>query len=67
MQTVFFHGNTKSRIMLGNIISGGYKTENMLARLKAWCRLAIRYARCTHTVLSTVHFAVIVIFCLHES
>ncbi|WP_300801172.1 transposase, partial [uncultured Desulfovibrio sp.] len=41
-----------------------HKIENMFARLKDWRRIAMRYDRCAHTLLSAIHIAAIVIFYL---
>ncbi|WP_148425032.1 IS5 family transposase [Komagataeibacter europaeus] len=40
--------------------------ENMFAKLKDWGRVATRYDRCAHTVMSAIHIAASFIFYLKE-
>ncbi len=41
-----------------------HKVENLLAKLKDWRRIAMRYDRCAHTFKSAIYIAAIVIFWL---
>ena len=43
-----------------------HEVENMLARLKAWRRISIRYDRCAHTFFSAICIAATVIFWLGQ-
>lgn len=42
-----------------------HKIENMFGKLKDWRRIAMRYDRCSHTFLSAITIAAIVIFYLN--
>jgi transposase len=39
-----------------------HKIENIFGRLKGWRRIHIRYDRCTHTFMSAIVLAAVVIF-----
>ena len=41
-----------------------HKVENLLAKLKDWRRIAMRYDRCAHTFKSAIYIAAIIIFWL---
>lgn len=43
-----------------------HKVENMFAKLKNWRRIAARYDRCAHTLLSAINIAASVAFYLKE-
>ena len=42
------------------------KVENMFAKFKDWRRIAIRYDRYAHTVMSAIQIAAIVIFWINQ-
>ena len=43
-----------------------HKVENMLARLKDWRRISMRYDRCAHTFFSAICIPATVIFWLGQ-
>jgi putative transposase len=44
-----------------------YRIENMFGRLKDWRRIAMRYDRCAHTLMSAICLAAAILFWINEA